>query len=172
MNEHIASLSTYALLPTLVDACCLRHADANSVLCVLDTNVLLDIHYWKDPDVQPLSAELNQTTLRAVFSQETLEELLDILARPQFKLSNAEQEQLLRAILKGALFLDAPLKPCGVRCQDDDDQKFLDLAVQVKAKWLFSKDKRVLKTAKRLAKFGVCVERPSRTSPRGSCPNP
>ena len=54
---------------------------------------------------------------------------------------------------------DAPPLP---KCRDRDDQKFLELAHAAKADWLVSKDRAVLKLAKRTARdFGFRIAQPA-----------
>ncbi|MEY4676134.1 MAG: hypothetical protein RLZZ470_641, partial [Pseudomonadota bacterium] len=50
-------------------------------------------------------------------------------------------------------------------CKDEDDQKFIDVAVAHQA-LLLSKDKQVLRLTNRLARLGVVVRRQWTASPR------
>jgi predicted nucleic acid-binding protein len=60
-------------------------------------------------------------------------------------------------VFQHATFVDEPPR-CSLRCKDPDDQVFIDLAVHVGARWLFSKDAALLKLARRAQKFhGVQV---------------
>jgi len=45
-------------------------------------------------------------------------------------------------------------------CRDPDDQMFIDLAVEAKARWLISRDRAVLALAKRARAFGVEILTP------------
>jgi predicted nucleic acid-binding protein len=48
------------------------------------------------------------------------------------------------------------------KCKDRDDQKFLELAHAAQADWLVSKDRAVLKLAKRIARdFGFQIAQPA-----------
>ncbi|OXH83132.1 nucleotide-binding protein, partial [Burkholderia multivorans] len=54
---------------------------------------------------------------------------------------------------------DAPPLP---KCKDRDDQKFLELARAAQAEWLVSKDRALLKLAKRTARdFGFRIAQPA-----------
>jgi predicted nucleic acid-binding protein len=44
-----------------------------------------------------------------------------------------------------------------LRCKDPDDQVFIDLALHVGARWLFTKDAALLKLARRARQRGVGV---------------
>ncbi len=70
----------------------------------------------------------------------------------------------------------APASPLGPRCTDPDDQKFIDLSVHAAAAlpaslpasplWLFSRDRAVLKLARRLRPLGVEAIAPERWAAR------
>jgi len=47
-----------------------------------------------------------------------------------------------------------------MRCNDPDDQKFVDLALAYGARWLLSRDRAVLKLAKRCRTLGLQVLTP------------
>ena len=47
-----------------------------------------------------------------------------------------------------------------LRCTDPDDQKFLDLALQLGRCTLLSRDRAVLKLARRAAPLGVTIQSP------------
>ena len=48
------------------------------------------------------------------------------------------------------------------RCTDADDQKFIDLAIEHRARWLVSRDRAVLKLARRAAPLGLGIVTPAR----------
>ncbi|MFT7776961.1 putative toxin-antitoxin system toxin component, PIN family [Roseateles sp.] len=49
-------------------------------------------------------------------------------------------------------------------CRDPDDQKFIDLALAARARWLISRDKAVLALAKRARLRGLAILTPERWS--------
>jgi hypothetical protein len=65
-------------------------------------------------------------------------------------------EQWATLCLPPVLALSVP------QCSDPDDQKFIDLAVAYRVRWLLTRDRAVLKLARRLAAFGVDVVTPER----------
>lgn len=89
------------------------------------------------------------------------DELARVLAYPQIvprlALPGRGAADVLRAFDQFARIEAAALR-CAVRCRDEDDQPFIDLAVQWRAT-LFSKDARVTGLARRLAPLGVTVLR-------------
>ena len=48
-----------------------------------------------------------------------------------------------------------------VRCRDADDEKFLNLAFESRADFLFTKDKNVLRSGRRLAALGIKTQKPA-----------
>lgn len=112
---------------------------------VLDTNVILDLLVFKDPSAEPLRLMLDAKIVDAVRSEASMLELVDVIQRPIFKLSQQEQEMILQAwegvtrLLENAAIESAPFI-----CRDLDDQIFLDMAYSIRPAVLFSKDLRVL----------------------------
>lgn len=128
-------------------------------LAVIDTNVILDMLFWKDPHTEKLLAALREKKFFAVRSRETIEELADVITRSQFALSVPEQESLLRDWAQ----LSVPVRTdtvSPVKCLDPDDQKFLDLSVSSHADVLITKDKLVIRAGRKLCKRGLKVLTP------------
>ena len=125
---------------------------------VFDTNVLLDIFVFNDFRAIHLKQALLDGALDALATPETLEEFADVIARPLFALGQTDQEQLLLQWQSLARVIDdETLMPSPWRCQDPDDQIFLDLAYTAKPCTLFSKDNEVLKFAASAAKESVMI---------------
>ena len=125
---------------------------------VFDTNVLLDIFVFNDFRVMHIKEALLNQQLDALASEQTLEELSDVIARPLFSLNEDDQEKIIlgwRSIARVIAAKDIVKAPW--ECQDQDDQIFLDLAYTVKPSMLISKDNAVLKLASRAAKEGVII---------------
>jgi putative PIN family toxin of toxin-antitoxin system len=125
---------------------------------VFDTNVLLDLFVFNDFRVLHLKQALVEKKIDAIASQKTLEEFADVISRPLFSLEMAEQEKILLQWKSLArLMNDQSLLQSPWRCQDPDDQIFLDLAFSAKPCTLISKDNAVLKFAARAAKEDVLI---------------
>lgn len=125
---------------------------------VFDTNVLLDIFVFHDFRAIHLKEALLNQTLDALASEETLEELTDVIARPLFSLSQSEQKRITlewRALAR--MIKDEDIVKAPWECHDKDDQVFLDLAYTAKPCMLISKDNEVLKLANRAVKEGVVI---------------
>jgi putative PIN family toxin of toxin-antitoxin system len=112
---------------------------------VLDTNVILDLLVFRDPTAEPIRHLLDAKLVDAVRSEASMLELVDVIQRPIFKLSQQEQEiillvwESLTRLLENTAIESAPFI-----CRDTDDQIFLDMAYSIRPAVLFSKDLRVL----------------------------
>lgn len=126
---------------------------------ILDTNIVLDLLLFKDPQALQFQSALNLSRWQWIATAAMRDELAHVLrythiqSRMDFYQVNATQ--ILTAFDQDVSLVDeAP--PIHIRCKDTDDQKFIDLAVAHKAT-LLSKDKAVLKLRKRLARLDVSV---------------
>ena len=112
---------------------------------VLDTNVILDLLVFKDPTAEPIRHLLDAKLVDAVRSEASMLELIDVIQRPTFKLSQEEQDSILQTwecatrLLENAAIESAPFT-----CRDLDDQIFLDMAYSIRPALLLSKDLLVL----------------------------
>lgn len=112
---------------------------------VLDTNVILDLLVFKDPSTEPIRLLLDAGLVDAVRSEASMLELVDVIQRPIFKLSQHEQEMILQSWASVTRLLEnAAIESAPFICRDTDDQIFLDMAYSIRPAVLFSKDLRVL----------------------------
>ena len=99
---------------------------------VLDTNVVLDLLVFADPQAQALKQGLESGALQWLATAAMREELARVLAYPKLAPRVAFHRGDAQAVLgdfdRRAQLLDAPAK-APVTCGDPDDQKFIDLAV-------------------------------------------
>ncbi|MGN1208960.1 MAG: putative toxin-antitoxin system toxin component, PIN family [Duodenibacillus sp.] len=162
MPFDVTLLATYPTLSSLcASACPMQELSLTEApFVVLDTNVVLDVWYWKDAGAQPLAKALQGHLLKPVVSCACLAELADVVSRAKFGLSINEQSALLENYGAMAhIVTDPPV--CRHTVRDPDDQKFLDLAVAVGARWLLTKDKLLSKAARR-EKGGLKALEPAR----------
>lgn len=125
---------------------------------VLDTNILLDILVFDDQRAHPLRTALSNQELDALVTVDTLDELIDVISRPQFSLDKQKQaEILLQWQSWSRLVQQSDLQIAPWKCKDRDDQVFINLAFSFKPSTLISKDKLVLKLAKRAIKEEVII---------------
>ena len=123
---------------------------------VIDTNVCLDLFVFKDPRWAGLLAALESGAVEAVTRSDCRDEYnivlhykhlpLDDDSRP---LAAARFDQLIKVVAPAESGVRLPV------CTDKDDQKFLEVARDARAAILITKDKALLKLARRLAKAGM-----------------
>jgi predicted nucleic acid-binding protein len=124
---------------------------------VLDTNIVLDLLVFEDPQVQPVSEGLLAGELHWLATAAMREELARVLRYPQIAgrvaVRRGDDAAVLADFDRHARLVDAPPK-APVTCGDPDDQKFIDLAVAHRCT-LLSKDREVLRMRKRLERLAV-----------------
>ena len=123
---------------------------------VLDTNVCLDLFVFADPRWAPLLADLESGAVEAVTREDCRAEYLVVLhykhlpldetSRP---LSAARFDRLIKVVAPEPKLVRLPV------CTDKDDQKFLELARDAGAEILITKDKALLKLARKTAQAGM-----------------
>lgn len=126
---------------------------------VLDTNVLLDLWLFDDPSTRPLRAAIEAGRLRPLRSADCDAEFAEVIGRPQFGLDEASRRSMLERWTACsepiARVASAPLA-----CADPGDQKFLDAAFSAGADVLLTRDKVLLKLARRAEAAGLRIRRP------------
>lgn len=126
-------------------------------LAVLDTNVVLDLFVWDNPAAEPLRALIRQGELRCLSDPDCLAELARVLSYPKLALDEAARQSIHAdyAALCTVVANQPPThaSPILPRCSDRDDQKFLALAFRARADYLLTRDKALLKMAKRMKSF-------------------
>jgi uncharacterized protein len=128
---------------------------------VLDTNVALDCFVFGNAGCRPLLAALETGVLRPIATAWMRAELAHVLGRglgERWPLDAAAV--LARWDRHVRLLPDAP--PCRLICTDADDQPFIDLAVAQRTPWLLTRDRALLKLARRAIQHGVAVVSPER----------
>ncbi|WP_323073396.1 PIN domain-containing protein [Mycetohabitans endofungorum] len=156
---------------------------------VLDTNVWIDILVFDDPATRPIATALQDGSLDAVQDDRCLNELQRVLDYPQFVRYAIDQPAALARLArlcthvapalrtKGGAAMSVPEAGANARasthaagaapralplCRDRDDQKFLELAYDTAAQWLVTKDKALLKMARRMAReFDLRIVQPA-----------
>jgi len=122
---------------------------------VLDSNVWIDILVFDDPHTRPIRAALETGALEALIDARCLAELTYVLDYPQFAKREIDKAAALATLARLSQRVEpAPrddARPLP-KCKDRDDQKFLELAHAAGADWLVSKDRAVLKLARRIAR--------------------
>jgi putative PIN family toxin of toxin-antitoxin system len=130
---------------------------------VLDTNVVLDWLVFGDPAVQALAQALEDGHVRWVATAPMLDELRHVLRRPLDARWEARRELALTFALDNRVEIVSPpdLPPARrLHCTDADDQKFIDLALARPTPWLLTRDRALLRLARRARLQGVAVVPP------------
>jgi putative PIN family toxin of toxin-antitoxin system len=126
---------------------------------VLDTNIVLDLFIFHDPRCDALKLALREVRVQWVSTQVMRDELERVLAythlQPRMAFHQVTAAQVLAQFDAGAELVGTAPRAVYV-CKDEDDQKFIDLAVEHRA-ILVSKDKAVLCMRKRLVNLDVVV---------------
>ena len=123
---------------------------------ILDTNVCLDLFVFHDPRWATLLASLEAGTVEAVTRADCRDEYLIVLHYAHLPLD--ETTRPVAAARFDALIRVIAPQESGVRlpvCTDKDDQKFLELARDAAVDTLITKDKALLKLARKTAQAGM-----------------
>ena len=127
---------------------------------VLDTNVVLDWLYFRDPRCATLADAVTACRVRWIASTAMRDEIEHVLARGSLGTRWPEGSTSVRAgWQRWATMVDAgpaPTLPL-LRCSDGDDQKFIDLALAMRAVTLLSADRAVLRLARRASAWGLAI---------------
>lgn len=131
---------------------------------VLDTNVVLDWLVFRNPQCAPLAQAIESGRLRWLVTEPMRGELAHVLGRGVVDAWAPCRERLWESWRTLSETVPAPSptsEALRLRCTDPDDQKFVDLAM-AHAQWLVSRDRAVLKLARRARRLGVHVLIPER----------
>ena len=135
-----------------------KQAEPNLERIVIDTNVCLDLFVFRDPRWHLLLDAIQQRTVQAVTRADCRMEWTLVLAYKKLKLDADAQAQITAEFDALISLLDVPLPDPEIKlpiCRDTDDQKFLELAYAAHAAILISKDKALLKLARKTERLGL-----------------
>ena len=130
---------------------------------VIDTNVILDWLVFRDPSSLALADAIRHRQVRWVATAAMRLDLAEVLQRGLAAARGADAAAVLTD-WDACVDLCAvpPVQPAAtaLRCTDPDDQKFLDLALATQARWLLSRDRALLRVARRAALRGTRISVP------------
>jgi putative PIN family toxin of toxin-antitoxin system len=127
------------------------------VRVVLDTNVVLSALVFGGGAAGRVRRAWQQGALLPLASTATVQELVRVLAYPKFRLSQADQNELLADYLPYANTVRVPQPPHQVpACRDALDEPFMHLAVAGKAQVLVSGDGDLLAIAAEFERATGC----------------
>lgn len=128
---------------------------------VLDTNVVLDWLVFGEPTVAALVDAVESGRVRWLATAAMRDELSYVLARG---LATSRGSDVAAALARwDALAVVVPgaaVHP--LRCSDLQDQKFVDLALSRQVRWLVSRDRALLRLARRAMAVGTRILTPER----------
>jgi len=118
---------------------------------VLDTNVVLSLWMFEDPSLIPLRTAVESGRLQAFSRADCLGELTRVLAYPHFAQPAERQAAIAAAYRARCRLVEPATDPAYLlpACPDRDDQKFLEVARDSAARILVTRDKLVIKLARR-----------------------
>lgn len=128
----------------------------NTELAVFDTNVCLDLFVFHDPVAAVLVKAINENAIMAITREDCRAEWRRVLDYPKLALSDTQKMQLNLQFDQFIHLVNPPKRDYRFLplCSDPDDQKFLETAYDAHAKYLFTKDKALLKLARKNKKNG------------------
>lgn len=132
---------------------------------VLDTQVVLDWLVFRDPNAQAIARAIEDGSLHWLASQPMLDEFEQVLDRGVGAARLPDRDSIRDACSRLARPADVAVASM-LRCADPDDQMFIDLALAADARWLFTRDKALLRLAPRARDRGVRVLRPADWPPQ------
>ena len=129
---------------------------------VIDTNVLLGLWIFSEPSLSSLRATLDDGTVTAVRCTETDGEFAEVLARPELLDVDPARQQVVLESWRNRALLTKLTARAPWTCRDPLDQKFLDLSVSAGAGALLTRDRDLLKLAKKARRSGLQIIAPER----------
>ena len=128
-----------------------------AVRVVLDTNVVLSALVFRAGAAGQVRQAWQRGLVLPLASTATAQELVRVLAYAKFRLSKAEQDELLADYLPYAETVRIPQPPPTVPdCRDVLDLPFMHLAMEVKAQVLVSGDRDLLAIAAEFERTSAC----------------
>ncbi len=133
-----------------------------SLRIVLDTNVCLDLFAFHDPRWTPIINGLTNKSLQAFTRNDCRDEWLAVLHYPHLPVNEQNRGAIVASFDQFISVQDFPAKPIRLpTCTDKDDQKFLEFSRDAEVAVLVSKDKALLKLARKTKALGLfAIETP------------
>lgn len=135
----------------------IQKSSENRPRLVLDTNVCLDLFVFHDPRCTSLLAGLREGKLTAITKASCRDEWLAVLHYKQLPITDETRPNIILAFdqLINCVNSDFSSTIKLPSCSDPDDQQFMELARDAKATHLLTKDKALLKCAKRVTQLNL-----------------
>lgn len=127
---------------------------------VLDTNAVLDWLWFADRAIEPLAAAVKSGACLWLQTDAMRDELRHVVTHRLPPRPGAERALVDAGCARWAHRVEAP-PPGSLRCRDDDDQVFVDLALAAGARWLVSRDRELLALRRRALAYGTEIVTPA-----------
>jgi predicted nucleic acid-binding protein len=157
MNDSMSELGAMAARPDL----------APSLVCavpklVLDTNVVLDWLLFRNPSCLWLDAAIQGGHVHWLATKAMRDEFDHVLGRGVLDRWRPDAQALSSSWARWSHAVEASPQALThtLQCTDTDDQKYIDLALQVGAAALLSRDRAVLHLARRARHLGLSIADP------------
>jgi putative PIN family toxin of toxin-antitoxin system len=122
---------------------------------VIDTNVCLDLFVFNDLRWAKLLSGLKDGSITALTREDCRQEWLAVLHYPHLPINDISRDQIIIAFDKLITCVSPAQKNLQLpRCSDKDDQKFLEIASDAGVETLITKDKALLKLARKTRQAG------------------
>ena len=128
----------------------------NSILVVPDTNVCLDLFVFRDPALRKFYDAIKADMFHLITRKDCREEWLRVLEYPKLNLNEIEKERSKLEFDECIELIEPEKRDYHLLpvCSDKDDQKFMELAFDARAGVLITKDKALLKLARKNTRNG------------------
>lgn len=130
---------------------------------VLDTNAVLDWMVFDNPSSKAITAAILCRKVDWIVNESVRGELLHVLGRGVVDRWRPDITRLWEEWARHSTPTELPIGPSPAhrpRCTDKDDQKFIDLALATGAKWLITRDRALLKLARRASALNLSILKP------------
>ena len=130
---------------------------------VLDTNVALDWLLFDDPSSRPFAAAIRSRQIQWIATRAMRAELAEVLRRGLAAQRCVDPRSVLAGFDDWTAVQPQPQRrplEAGLVCTDADDQQFIDLAISAGARWLLSRDRAVLRLARRASSSELQIVHP------------
>lgn len=139
----------------------MNHQPEQHRTIVLDTNVCLDLFVFADPRWTKLRIALQEGRLEAITRESCRNEWLAVLHYQQLPITDENRPGIIHdfdSLVRCIYPTTTPTTPHSIKlptCSDKDDQQFMELARDGRATHLITKDKALLKCARKVAKLNL-----------------
>ena len=122
---------------------------------VIDTNVCLDLFVFNDPRWAKLLSGLKDGSIKAITREDCRQEWLAVLHYPHLPINDVSRAQTISAFDELINCIAPSQKNILLpKCSDKDDQKFMEIACDAEVETLITKDKALLKLARKVKQAG------------------